>query len=340
LKADCAAGDVLVSRFFAPKIMNVKFKEDDDKFRLGWRRLVRLKAQPGSAAQDNHIASAVILFNTFTKPTDEPFAQGNFSVNTQVMLLPDPAFVRPLAGQPGDGQMDSVYWLDYQSTTAGGPGKLGYALDASFDANELPDAGIKSYFVPHGCVACHGNNDQRSMLNFLDTDHWFDRLNNDFPKFKTSNGALLYDAGTNDPADQKFKDAVEVIRTFNEEAHKHAQQAQPKHDESLAAAKWLDIHKTNYVPVPPIRRTIGAAPQWSGEDANEVAVLETMSQYCYRCHGTVKFSIFNKKSLLENRDKLLQRLDAGAEVGLKMPPDRDLPNDKRDLLLRFLKPCP
>jgi hypothetical protein len=316
----------------------VKFKEDDEKFRLGWRRLVRLKAQPGSTALENHIASAVILFNTFTKPADEPFAQGNFSVNTQVMLLPDPAFIRPLAGQPGDGQMDSVYWLDYQGATTDGPGKLGYALDASFDANELPGMGIKSYFVPHGCVACHGNNDQRSLLNFLDTDHWFDRLSNDFPKFKKSNRALLYDAGTNDSADQKFKDAVDVIRTFNEEAHKHAQQAQPKHDESLAAAKWLEIHKTNYVPVPPLKRTIGAAPQWSGDDANEVAVLETMNQYCYRCHGTVKFSVFNKKSLLENRDKLLQRLDPDAEVGLKMPPDRDLPKEKRDLLLKSLKP--
>src|SRR5260370_31139299 len=36
LKANGAAGDVLVSRFFAPKIMSVKFNEDDEKFSLGW----------------------------------------------------------------------------------------------------------------------------------------------------------------------------------------------------------------------------------------------------------------------------------------------------------------
>src|SRR5205807_9373900 len=57
-----AASDVLVSRFFAPKIVNVKFKEGDPEFKLGWRKLVRLKAQGGSTAQVNHIASAVILF--------------------------------------------------------------------------------------------------------------------------------------------------------------------------------------------------------------------------------------------------------------------------------------
>ena len=47
------------------------------------------------------------------------------------------------------------------------------------------------------------------MVNFLDTDHWFDRLNNDFPQLKESKRALLYDAGTNDPAQQKFKEAVD-----------------------------------------------------------------------------------------------------------------------------------
>jgi hypothetical protein len=136
----------------------------------------------------------------------------------------------------------------------------------------------------------------------------------------------------------KFRGAFDLIRTFNEEADKHAHRAQPKHDESLAAAKWLEIHKNNYAPVLPIQRTIGAAPQWSADNANEVAVVGTMNQYCYRCHGTVKFSVFNKKSMLENRDKFLLRLNPDAEVGLKMPPDRDLPADKRQQLLNFLKP--
>jgi len=338
LMANGAAGDVLVSRFFAPKITNVKFKEDDPAFRLGWRKLVRLKAQAASAAQANHIAAAVILFNTFTAPKEEPFGPANSSVNTQVMLLTDPAFIRPLAGQPGDGKMDSVYWLDYLTATATSPGKLGYALNASFDANDLPGTGTKDYFVPHGCVACHGNNMQRSLLNFLDMDHWFDRLNNDFPKLKASNLALLYDAGTNDPAAPKFRAAFDLIRTFNEEADKHAHRAQPKHDESLAAAKWLEIHKDNYAPVPPIQRTIGAAPQWPADNAKEVAVLETTNQYCYRCHGTVKFSVFNKQSAWERRANIVQRLAPNAEVGLKMPPDRDLPADKREQLLKFFNP--
>lgn len=337
-------GDVLVSRFFAPKIMNVKFKEGDPYFKLGWRKLVRLKAQKDSPAlkdakgKSGRIATAVILFNTFTSPKEEPYGRANFSVNTQVMLLPDPADVRPLAGQKGTGKMDTVYWLDYQSATAAGPGKLGYALHASFDANELPGAGTKDYFVPHGCVACHGNNMQRPVLNFMDTDHWFDRLNNDFPQLKTSKLAVLYDAETNDPTAPKFKRAFDRIKTFNREADLHAHQAQPKHDETLASAKWLEIHETKFAPVPPIQRTIGGAPQWSADNQGEAAALETMNQYCYRCHGTVKFSVFNKQATWERRANITQRLAPDAILGLRMPPDRELPKDKRDQLLKSFNP--
>jgi hypothetical protein len=338
LMTNGTAGDILVARFFAPKIMNVKFKEGDADFKLGWRKLVRLKAKAGSTARTNRIAAAVILFNTFTAPTDDPFGAANFSVNTQVMMLPDPAFIRPLAGQAGQGEMDSVYWLDYQNATPKGPGKLGYALNASFDANALPGAGTKDYFVPHGCVACHGNNAERSLLNYLDTDHWFDRLRNDFPKLKESKHALLFDAGTNDSTSAKFKEAFDRIRTFNEEADSHARQAQPKHDESLAAAKWLDVHKTSYEPVLPVRRAIGGAPQWSANDEKEVAVLETMNQYCYRCHGTVKFSVFNREAVWKDRANIMQRLKPDAAAGFKMPLDRDLPDEKRDLLFKFFNP--
>lgn len=329
-------GDVLVSRFFAPKIMNVKFKEGDSDFRLGWRKLIRLKAQDKSAAQINHIASAVILFNTFTIPGEQPYGRGNFSVNTQIMLLPEPAKIRPLPPKSDkNANMDTVYWLDYQNATKDGPGKLGYALNASFDANELPQGEKgRDYFVPHGCVACHANNMQRSLLNYMDTDHWFDRLKTDFPKFRDTKTPLLFDAGTNDVTTERFRNAFQLIQTFNDEADKHAHLAQPKHDETLASAKWLELHKTDPKPVPPVQRAIGPAPQWSAADQNDVAVLETMNQYCYRCHGTVKFSVFNKQATVERAANIVQRLKT-SEVGLKMPPDRELPEDKRKQLVDF-----
>ena len=325
--------DVLASRFFAPKIMNVKFKEGDKDFRLGWRKLVRLRSQVGSPAKSNSIVAAVILFNTFTSPGAIPFARSNESVNTQVMLLPDPDKIRrPPPQKDNDATMDSAYWLDYQNLSSGG--RLGYALNASFDANELSGVGNKDYFVPEGCVACHGLNPQRPLLNFLDTDHWFDRLENDFQKLKDSGLALLFDAGTNDPDSPKYRQAFDIIAKFNLEADKHAKQAQPFHDETLASAKWQELHSTNFAHLPPIQRAIGPSPQWN---KNEKNVLNTMNQYCYRCHGTVKFSVFNRTNTFNRRALIVGSLAVNAKVGIKMPPDRDLPDDKREQLVNFFK---
>ena len=52
----------------------------------------------------------------------------------------------------------------------------------------------------------------------LDTDHWFDRLENDFSSLKTADTALVFDAHTNDSSQSSFATAFDVIRSFNEEA--------------------------------------------------------------------------------------------------------------------------
>src|SRR5262249_30995484 len=77
-------GDILVSRFFAPKIVN--FATPPDQRKLGWRRLIRLKARPGSDAARHPIESGIVLFNYTTEPGQAPFAPGVRSFNTQMIL--------------------------------------------------------------------------------------------------------------------------------------------------------------------------------------------------------------------------------------------------------------
>jgi hypothetical protein len=239
----------------------------------------------------------------------------------------------------GDGP-DTLYWLDYEKFSNGG--RLSFALHASFDANELPPSneGSRDYFVPDGCVACHGNNTRRSMVNYLDTDHWFDRIDNDFPLLKASGLALLFDAQTNDPSSQAFANAFDVIRRFNEEADEQVKVAQRSHDEVLASQKWLALHATNNGHFPPIERVVGPEPHWASQTANDPKVLEALNQYCFRCHGTVKFSVFNKQGLLKTEmlPNLEKRLQINAPLGIRMPPDRELPNDVRALILHHLVP--
>jgi hypothetical protein len=323
--------DILAIRFFAPKIMNIK--EPESTRQLGWRKLVRLRARPGSAAATHHIGSGIILFNIFTRPGAQPFSPTDESVNTQVMLVTETS---SLAAPNAEGPA-ALYWLDYGPLSQGGT--LSLALNAFFDANELPQSsdGRRPYFVPDGCVACHGNNGHRSLVNYLDTDHWFDRLDNDFPALKVSGLPLVFDAQTNDSGTPAFKLAFDVIRRFNAEADDQVAKAQPKHDEALAAHKWLEVHSSNDGHVPPIDRAIGLAPQWSRQNASDENVLNAMNQYCFRCHGTVKFSVFNRQELRQPQFQALidQAIQATAPVGLKMPPDRDLPDDVRRLLHDF-----
>ena len=89
--------------------------------------------------------------------------------------------------------MDSLYWLDYDVLSHGG--KLSMALNQRFDANELTRGsnGIRPYFVPDGCVVCHGITKKAPLVNYLDTDEWFDRIENDC-RFRKLNGEQCYTA--------------------------------------------------------------------------------------------------------------------------------------------------
>jgi hypothetical protein len=307
--------------------MNIKEPEATRK--LGWRKLVRIRARPGSEAQAHHISSGIVLFNIFTNPGAQPFSPSDESVNTQVMLLTDLSSVPP----PGTDGLPTMYWLDYDRLSKGG--QLSLALTASFDANELQDAtgGAQPYFVPDGCIACHGNNQRRSMVNYLDTDHWFDRLDNDFQVLKSSGTPLLVDAQTNDTDSLSFKTVFDVFRRFNAEADAQVHKAQPKHDEALASEKWLQIHSSSTAHFQVLDRAIGAQPRWSADDPNDVKVLPALNQYCFRCHGTIKFSVFDKQEVHARRGNIKQRIRADAALGERMPPDRDLPDDVRKFLL-------
>ena len=326
--------DILATRFFAPKIMDIKKPESERP--TGWRKLVRIRAREGSQAREHKISSVIILFNFFSAPGATPFTPNDESINTQVMLVTELSSVGK-RGTPESGDLEALYWLDYDRLSKGG--RLSLALHASFDSNELPPSsdGSRDYFVPDGCIACHGINSHRPMINYLDTDHWFDRLSNDFPGLKAQGLPLLFDAKTNDPNSMSYRIAMDAIRRLNMEADEQAANAQPKHDEVLAAKKWIELHKVDSSHIPPIRRAIGKTPQWNPQSTNDVLVLESLNQFCYRCHGSVKFSVFNKQSVISRKAFLKERISPEAPIGVKMPPDRPLPEEVRKLLTELIK---
>ncbi|HEV2349312.1 MAG TPA: hypothetical protein VG028_05630 [Terriglobia bacterium] len=310
-------GDILAARFFAPKIVNINVAVPVP----GWRKLVRLRTRPDSRAAQVGVESVIILFNFLVPADQQPFSGHSF--NTQVMLL------APFLS-------DRLYWMDFDTE-----GKLTLALNASFDAADLASAGNHDYFVPDGCNACHGSpaNFAPPMVNYLDTDHWFDRLDDDFKTLKAVGTPVLFDAQTNDPSQPSFKRAFDVIRRFNEEALQQNALVRPRSFEAEAARTWLKLHADTDEHMPPISRgiSLNGGPKWQASEADG---LGRLNRYCFRCHGSVHFSIFDRPTVLSNAGGLQQRIKPNkhqiARLGFKMPPDRDLDPQEVQALYDFL----
>lgn len=309
-------GDVLAARFFAPKIVNV----NTDTPVPGWRKLVRLKVRPDSQGARRGVEACIILFNFIAPPDVDPFATG--SLNTQAMLL-----VPTLP--------ERLLWLDFNPA-----GTLGLALNASFDAADLTGPN-HNYFVPDGCNGCHGSPDGSvpPMVNYLDTDNWFDRLDDpDFASLKAKGTPILSDARTNDSSDSAFHQAFDVIRRFNEEALRQNTSVHPDLFETEAARTWLRLHASSDERRSPVDRgfSLNGKPKWS---PGETEGLARLNRYCFRCHGSVRFSVFDRSAVVGRGGNMRDRLkpDAGQQKSFKMPPDRVLPEAEIQALDEFLK---
>jgi hypothetical protein len=326
--------ELLVSRFFAPKISDVS-KAVAREF--GWRKLVRLRATPESRAKAAGLQNMFLLFNVFTKKeVGSPFSGGTepvtHSVNNQVILV----------RESGNLTLRPLYFMTFGSFGSGKPeerGRLINYLDATFDAanappndEELPP-GVTRYYVPVACEACHGG-ESRPKLNYLDTDHWLDRTGDDFYKVRQP---VIYDGGVNDPV--AFGKAFGVIRKLNAEILAQNRDA----DGSLvtfqqaAARSWLKRHDGVDSHRPMHLRTVapnGASTTWS---ENETELLRLLNRYCFRCHSTIRYHVYDKAAVLDRRLKMAALVESGA-----MPDDRELPPNVKatlkDLLETGLRP--
>jgi hypothetical protein len=331
-----SAGDVLVARFFAPKISDVS---QASVANAGWRKLLRLRALPGSAAAAHGIDYGILLFNFFASiDALAPFTS-NDSANTQTILV-------------GNDSRKSLYWIDFGKTSEGA--KLSHELNAFFDAGHIPTSataqsgGIQEYFVPCSCISCHGglsldfttippapdNHFRAPLLDYLDTDHWQDRTakGDDFEGLKAP---VLFDPGT-----------FGVILLLNQEFERQNAAAQPDSVLLTAAEHWLSWHLQQGAAAEPL---FGRALQssanshvWNPSDPTDAELLPKFNRFCFRCHGSVKFDVFDKEMVFALRSKLNAALyprDQIVDPRAAMPPDRNLSPDDlkalRDLILKL-----
>ena len=292
------------------------------------------------------LAALHFLSVAYAKPAAEPFpANATNTLNVQVILTRGPTWE---AGQ------DPLYWLVFEPN--GGKYTLAYSTATSWDAAD-PDLGPKGpkakdgtqpYFVPTACQMCHGGDPKFAVLHSFDTDWCLDKVQpgEDFDNvFPNATWGPLYDCGK-DPIAGAFKDEFAVFRKLNAEIEKQNQAvlkttatapkgvAKQVARQAAATAKWLDLHRISDQHVPPLGRAHGdpkLVNVWKDTDPIDKELLPLLNRYCYRCHSSLRFNVFDKEALVQKPapgrkpivSRMIEKLEE-EELVDRMPQDRDM----------------
>ena len=319
-----APDEILASRFFAPKITDVSQAGEPPLGGYGWRNVIRLQPREGSPAASRKLESLYILFNVFQPSVDtDPFSVE--SKNNQAIVV---------RGSDSDTNtvQHPLYFFVYQAVSKGA--KIDLFLNASFDGrtnDPETQSTIRQYFIPAACVQCHGKRAEKAKLNFLDTDHWLDRVQpgNDFAALGQSPHAVIFDGGKDENTDQ-FTSAMEVVRKLNQDIARQNGRADPSSSNFQLAAvrKWLDLHQNNARHVNSFDRGIAMDAEdkvWSAEREIDKQLLPLLNQYCYRCHSSIKYSVFDRAQVKEFALDMTDRLRDTGDSSFFMPQDRVIP---------------
>jgi hypothetical protein len=315
--------ELLVTRFFAPKIISVKQLPTNE---FGWRKVLYFRARQSSGAARDGLAEFYLLFN-FGSGADPKFPEGKDAAQIQAMLTP----------KYPSGNHFSAYFFVFNTLSGQCPeansqgqivfktcerGQIGLHLTASFDANFLPQ---KNYYVPTACAQCHGtsgNGSQNARINYLDTDHWYDKVQRpggDFSQVEKND--VLVGAGGR---------AMRTIYQLN--ARIRTQNAAIAEDsfQTRATTKWLDLHADckdqpvecadrHFEPLSRGFKKPGSDTVWSSAKEADRSLLPLLNQNCFRCHSSFKFHVFEKKTVYDQKGLLSFKLN-----NRSMPPDRTL----------------
>jgi hypothetical protein len=300
---DFTGGQVLVSRFFAPKIVNFNdiSGTGGNTFVAGWRKLVRLQPRANSSAAGKSLGPMYVLFNYFEKdPKIHPFKDKQ-SQNNQVIIV-NQKFTPT--------KDDSIFWLVYQKRDTNYA--IAHSLFAGFD---IP--GPRDYFVPTACAQCHGHDEEFGgpvggletfpfgKVNYLDTDQWYDVAKFDFPGTQAEQFDVVFD-GTKNMSSADYRRAIDVLRQLNREiAVQTTLSLRPDGSEDYkkkAVEKWNELHATSDAPAAQGDRSLSVGQRvWLSTDTTDVKTLGELNRYCFRCHSSMYYHVFDKQAVFSKK---------------------------------------
>jgi hypothetical protein len=302
------------TRFFSPKIVNVHEPIDATK-NYGWRKVVRLEIRDGSGAKADGMKALWVLFNHFSETPSFPASKAG-------------AIQAILQRTNGDTNGFPVYFFVYTPYPS-------YTIDlflkASFDA--IGGDPEKKYYLPRACSQCHGSETdmKKVKINYLDTDHWFDRVQSgdDFAAVPKAN--VLPDGG--EPGSSNFNNAFQAIRSLNTEIRDQNAAVGGDSDANFqlrAVSKWLALHAAASSHMPPFSRSI-TAPGWQEAAEPDRELLPLLNRYCFRCHSSFAYHVFDRPAV-----KRLAGYMKALVQGGSMPQDRRLDEATKAKLIGLL----
>lgn len=334
---------LLATRFFAPKISDVSGIGGPAASKdLGWRKLVRLAVPANAPAAARGIAAAYLVFNVFQPRAEigsDPFepcsrVPSRCSISNQVILVP----------QTVRTGRDALFWLVFENAATGG--RRNDHLSATFpggdEASRRGGNPVKQYFLPGACGQCHGGSAATAKLDYLDSDHWFDRTRagDDFADLAASRNGVVFDGGK-DPTAPQFVEAFEVLRRLNQEIRKQNAGVGGEDFGLRAVDRWLAVHAVGTAFADPIARALPPPPdhptrrQWQ-DTPEDRALLGQLNRFCFRCHSSVAYHVFDKEAVFQRRDGMARRVERGPLRPGGMPQDRTLePGVSADLAARL-----
>ena len=154
-----------------------------------------------------------------------------------------------------------------------------------------------------------------AKLNYLDSDQWYDMVAYDIPGTAKGDFDVVVDGGK-DQASAKYASAVARIRTINSEVRDQNKAAKrlDNSDEFKVASveKWLSIHEKSVTPAPMAERALSlGGVAWDRANVDDQKALGYFNRYCFRCHGSMYYSVFDKKSVLTRKASIQRRVRSG-----------------------------
>lgn len=301
-------------RFFSPKISMFGATHADAE--IGWRSVVRVESSPGSPARRARIHFAYFSFNRHAKFGD---AIPDEFYNVQSILVKE----RIQAGET------STYWLAYD-----GFDRLLTSITATFDGLDSSMIG-SSYYLPQVCIQCHGTSQRRGFLNFLDVDAWFDRTapGDDFEGV----APVLPDAPAG-PTSRAFLRIFDQIRILNEGIEEQNRKVGAPDFVIEAARSWNAKHGRARL-LPPDRRGVGSRRDrtWDADDPIDAELLPMLNRYCYRCHSSRVFNVFDRRSVVRLKHRIERVVSDDGTEPPRMPRDRRLTPDTVERLVALTR---